>query len=227
MEMIEVCLETAQLAEMKDFYNGTLGLALLEEEENSFAVQAGATKLCFVRGEGNPFYHFAFNIPENKIEEAIKWLDGRVKLLEEEGETLVFFPHWNAHSIYFLDPAGNIVEFISRHNLANRREGAFTSQDILCVSEIGMPVDDVMDTIEKMQTVLQLPVWREPTSQFAPLGGEDGLFILVAIGRTWFMSDRAAHAYPLKVTIKGKRNVQTFVKSYHIKVLEESSLSLA
>lgn len=218
LEMMEVELETGCLDEMKAFYIERLEMALLEETADSFVVAAGASQLRFTKGAGHPFYHFAFNIPENKIAEAKSWLEGRVELIEEEGDTLVFFPHWNAHSLYFCDPAGNIVEFIARHNLANRAAGEFTPTDILCVSEIGMPVDDVMDTIEKMQMVFNLSTWREPSNQFAPIGDENGLVIVVPKGRGWFMSSRAAEMFPMRLKIKGNRPIKTSLLVYTLEI---------
>lgn len=216
--MMEVEMMTGRLDEVKAFYTTSLEMALLEETEDSFTVKAGTSRLRFHRGVGDPFYHFAFNIPENKLEEARAWLQGRVELIEEEGDPLVFFPHWNAHSLYFLDPAGNIVEWIGRHNLANRAEGPFTPADILCVSEIGMPVDDVMDTIEKMQIVLNLSAWREPSHQFAPMGDENGLMIVVPKGRVWHMSNKAAKMFPLRVKIKGKKTFRTHFLAYTVEI---------
>jgi catechol-2,3-dioxygenase len=32
---------------------------------------------------------------------------------------VVDYSHWNAHSIFFLDPAGTVVEYIARHDLKN------------------------------------------------------------------------------------------------------------
>lgn len=218
--MIEVEMETGCLDEMKAFYTKSLEMVLLEETADSFMVMAGASRLRFIRGTDEPFYHFAFNIPENKVDQAKVWLEDRVELIEEEGDTLVFFPHWNAHSLYFCDPAGNIVELIARHNLANRAAGPFTAADILCVSEIGMPVDDVIDTIGKMQAELNLSTWREPSNQFAPVGDEDGLMIVVPKGRVWFMSNREAGMFPLRVKIKGNRPIKKNFLIYTVEVEE-------
>lgn len=220
MEILELELETGCLEETKAFYTKVLTLKLVEEAEGSFTVAAGASRLRFIRGAGQPFYHFAFNIPENKIAKAKLWLEDRVDLIEDEGDALVFFPHWNAHSLYFRDPSGNIVEMIARHNLANRSEGAFASDDIRCVSEIGLPVEDVMDTVEKLQVVHGLSTWREPSSQFAPVGDENGLLIVVSTGRIWFMSDNPAAIFPLKVKMKGNKPITTKFANYTLEVAE-------
>src|SRR5438105_3176896 len=63
-------LTAASLAAMKAFYHGALGLHVLAEERERLTIGAGKTRLTFVpagSADGKPFYHFAFNIPENKI----------------------------------------------------------------------------------------------------------------------------------------------------------------
>jgi hypothetical protein len=83
------------------------------------------------------------NVPENRITEAIEWLGKKIPLIEYERNPLVNFQNWNAHSVYFYDPSGNIVELIARHNLPNKSESVFDSGSFLNISEIGMPVSSV------------------------------------------------------------------------------------
>jgi catechol-2,3-dioxygenase len=67
------------------------------------------------------------NIPENKIEEAQDWLlQHNCKLLKatpneviDVEKNIVYFHTIHAHSVYFYDPAGNLVELIARHHLNN------------------------------------------------------------------------------------------------------------
>ena len=111
------------LAAMKAFYGGTLGLAVVEEETDRITVDAGGTRLTFRTAgalEGDrPFYHFAFNIPENKVLDARSWQLERSDLMPVPArlrdarypDDVVHFSHWNAHSVFFLDPAGNALEF--------------------------------------------------------------------------------------------------------------------
>ena len=63
-------LTPAPLAKMKEFYHRLLGLSVLDEQPDRLTVAAGGTRLTFIEAapeHGKPFYHFAFNIPENKI----------------------------------------------------------------------------------------------------------------------------------------------------------------
>jgi catechol-2,3-dioxygenase len=141
-------LLTVQLEELRLFYTETLGLALIEESQDYFTVKVGLSELTFLRSlETNeePFYHFAFDITNNKIQDSIQWLEERkVNLNQLSANTyLAYSRTWDSTSIYFYDPAGNILEFIARHGLSNAREGHFQSTDVLRISEIGLGVPDV------------------------------------------------------------------------------------
>ncbi|MEK3791113.1 VOC family protein [Paenibacillus sp. FSL R7-0204] len=198
----EVEMQTHSLKEMKDFYEDTLGLAVVQEDLASFSVQAWASTLTFTESDpgSQPKYHFAFNIPENQIDEALRWITPRVRIIPSQGQEIVQFESWNADSIYFYDPAGNIVELIARHNLNNSSNEAFSPASLLCVSEIGLPVSDVEEALLKLSRVGIVP-WQDYSSQFAAAGDEHGLIIAVKQGRVWFMSDQE-EAYPHPLTIR-------------------------
>lgn len=217
---LELC--SHRMNELKQFYSELLEMKLLEETESSFAVAAGTTELRFTAAaeQSQPFYHFAFNIPENKVEEARDWFSHRVHLLLDEGESIVHFESWNAHSFYFYDPAGNIVECIGRHTLNNGTQGPFQPKDILCVSEIGLPVEDVLETVEDMERALGIQPWREPRAGLTPVGDEHGLLIFVEIGRTWFMTTKQASPSPVKLTICGDKEKEVHLSEYELHMVK-------
>ena len=198
----EIEMQTNSLKEMKDFYENTLGLVEVQEHPTSFSVQAGDSRLTFKESNlsRQPKYHFAFNIPENQINEALRWITPKVQIIPSQGQEIVHFEDWNADSIYFYDPAGNIVELIARHNLNNSATEAFSQASLLCVSEIGLPVPDVEEALLKLSRVGIVP-WEDYDSQFAAAGDEHGLIIAVKQGRVWFMSDQE-EAYPHPLTIR-------------------------
>ena len=69
-------LTAAPLAEMRAFYHDRLGLAVLAHTETELTIAGGKTPITFVRADpdqGRPFYHFAFNIPQNKVMGARAW----------------------------------------------------------------------------------------------------------------------------------------------------------
>jgi catechol-2,3-dioxygenase len=204
MNLKEIALLTNKLSEMKEFYKDILDLQIIKENTSNFTVKVGLTNLTFKQSElkSDPFYHFAINIPENKMEEAKSWIKSKVALNIEEEDDEVFFKSWNAHAIYFEDPSGNILELIARHNLKNGVEHNFSSKDLLNISEIGIAVEDVIPFVRKLNEI-GIPNWRDDSEGLTPVGDENGLFITVKSGRRWFFSNKDAKFFPLQVFIDG------------------------
>ncbi|MCZ6574658.1 MAG: hypothetical protein O7C98_16010 [Planctomycetota bacterium] len=197
-------LHTHRLDEQRAFYSKTLGLPVVAESKQSFTIEAGGTTLEFEQAsdQAAPFYHFAFNIPENKLAKAKQWLIPRCPLLRDSwtGADELFFEAWNAHATYFHDPAGNIVEFIARHTLQNARGGAFGVEDILYASEIGL-VGDQEQLGEQIMGALGVRRYHH-SPMF--VGDEHGLFVLAPVGRPWIPERvKAAAVFPAEVTVAG------------------------
>ncbi|MGG3836927.1 VOC family protein [Paenibacillus thiaminolyticus] len=198
-------LLTGNPLETKSFYRDVLELELVEDRDDFFTVQAGDTQVTFqtTTAFARPFYHFAMNIPENKFREAKSWLQARMTLIEEDGEDEVFFTSWNAHSVYFEDPSGNIVEFIARHNISNAISHPFGSRDINGVSEVGVVANEVIPLVRALNE-MGVPNWRPDNEGLTPVGDEHGLFIVVKTGREWYFSNqKQAECYPVKVFVSG------------------------
>jgi len=186
-------LSAAPISTMKEFYQGSLGLRVLDEQRDRLTLAAGLSSLTFVAAgpdAGEPFYHFAFNIPENKAVEALAWQKERSPLMpiprhlqDDDHPELVHFRHWNAHSVFFYDPAGNVVEYIARHDLGNAAAGSFGSDDILYASEIGLIVDEVAATAAELKEVVGVEQYRGGDEQFTALGDERGLLLVMKRGR--------------------------------------------
>jgi len=201
----EVKLKTSLLKELKIFYVQTLGLGLLKEDDGSFSVTVGETKLTFIQTDekdDRPFYHFAFNINESQFKLAKEYLSNRVALLQNESHDEFEFKDWNAHAVYFYDPSGNIVEYIARHNIKSTATDEFTNEDILCISEVGLPVLDVSNVASTLESEINLPLWKGNGKSFQPVGDEHGLFILVEIDREWYPTNDKAQIFPVVVKIK-------------------------
>ncbi|GIP25027.1 hypothetical protein J23TS9_01570 [Paenibacillus sp. J23TS9] len=199
----EIKLKTAELEPLKHFYKDTLELPVVEDQDGFFSVRIGQTRLTFEQAkQGQPFYHYAFNIPENQFKEAKVWLLDKVELNREEGEDEADFESWNAHAVYFEDPAGNIVELIARHDLDNASEEPFTSESLLCVSEIGIVRDEVPLFVEELQSE-GFPKWREGSDSFVPVGDEHGLFIIVKKDRRWYFAEKDSEIFPVTVCVSG------------------------
>lgn len=220
MRIEKVEFHTTSLLEMKWFYARDFGLPVVEEEDYSFIVKAGYTQLQFTEGDKkkNPFYHFAFNIPKNKLPHAKRWILNITETLKKDGEDEFSFQKWNAKAIYFHDPQGNIVEFIERYNLPDNSEDFFDTNSILSVSEIGLPVLDVPAVLTGLQQEAGLPVWREYDPGFVALGDEEGLLLLVPVGHEWFPTGKHAEMHPVRISLKSDKEFSLLITDtvYHI-----------
>ena len=194
----ELILQTALIEDLKKFYTIKLDLELINEDDESFTVKAGESKLTFTKAsETNyPFYHFAFNIPENQFKEAKLWALKKFELIKINGEDEFDFRSWNAHSFYFYDPAGNILEIIARHNLKNNSTEEFSGKSLICISEIGLPVIDVENFYDNLNKKNFIPVFSGDKKTFCAAGDDYGLFIIVNKGRRWFPDCPEAEIFP-------------------------------
>lgn len=206
----KLSLQTQHLAEQKAFYSTTLGLPLLAETADSFIVLAGATRLRFQETRQDVLYHVAFTIPRNTFSEAKNWLSERVPLLRKDGEDEIFFDFINARSLYFCDAANNILEFIVHYNLEQKTTRAFGPTEILHVSEIGLPVEDVPALATTLKDTLNIEPYGGPVSEnFAFLGDIYGQLVVVKIGRPWLPTETVlASVAPVQLTIRGQRELQ-------------------
>ena len=196
-------LPTKDLHAQWEYYSSVLELPV-RMFEASLEVMVGGTTLLFTKADSDfdGAYHFAFNIPENQFHTAKEWIASRIPLLHDEtGKDEFDSESWNSHSIYFKDAAGNVLEFIARHNLKNAVEGEFDSSQILNVSEIGLPSEDVIGWANELCTKLNLSVFKqEPSETFTPVGDDNGLFILPIQNRIWIPNSGVpAKLLPVKV----------------------------
>lgn len=175
----------------------TLGFPLLAEDARQITFAAGSTRLTFVQDENfTGFYHVAFDIPRNCVAQARAWVQERVPLLSGEHGTDQFeSKDWNSTNLYFDDPAGNILEFMARHDL-NHDADQFTG--VLHVSELGV-VPDVLATAQNIGQRYDLHPFNGESDTFTAVGGHDGMLIVVKEGRGWFPVGRSAIPAPFRL----------------------------
>jgi catechol 2,3-dioxygenase-like lactoylglutathione lyase family enzyme len=207
MQIKKIILCTNLLNELKNFYDEILELEIISNDENSFTAVTQFTNIVFQNTDTteNPFYHFAFNIPENQFKAAKEWALQRVKLIEQNGKDEFDFSGWNAHSIYFYDPAGNILELIARHNLNNRSGDKFSGNSLINVSEIGLTAYDVKKFYDFVNKNFSIPNFSGDMKNFTAAGDEEGLFIFVPEGREWFPDCPPAKIFPTIIEIKSNK----------------------
>ena len=124
-KVVETCIYSSDLRSMKNFYAGILGLSIIQEEQDKLIfLKAGKSMLLIfdpmrirtnngslpVHGALTPpsSIHFAMEIEEQEYHASKQLLASNRIVIEKE-------VNWNsqAKSIYFRDPAGNLVELIT------------------------------------------------------------------------------------------------------------------
>jgi catechol-2,3-dioxygenase len=124
-KVVETCIYSSDLESMKNFYAGILGLPVIQEEQDKLIfLKAGKTMLLIfdpvrtktnngsLPAHGTPTppssIHFAMEIEKQEYHASKQLLIDNNIVIEKE-------VNWNsdAKSIYFRDPAGNLVELIT------------------------------------------------------------------------------------------------------------------
>lgn len=207
MEIKLLTLQTTKLEEMKAFYTEHLGFTICGENPNGFQIRVGTSTLEFTNEKvvGEPYYHFAFNIPANQFQEAKEWLKGKTTLLLEDGEDEADFSFWPAHACYFEDPAGNIVELIARYKENPTSDSPFAVNSILNISEIGLIVKDAPLVGEQFKEIGIFDSDNDPVTNSSLNFMQDhnnGVFIiLTSKDRRWLFSEKKSKIFPMKITL--------------------------
>ena len=207
MNITRLELLSADLEAQKDFYANILELPV-RRDSTILEVRAGTTELLFTESpEFDGAYHFAFNIPENQFGSSKAWISSRVALLrDDQGNDEFHSENWNSDSVYFKDAAGNVLEFIARHHLENAVNRAFDSKQILNISEIGLPSEDVVGLATEISKRLDVSIFRQQVNEtFTPVGDEDGLLIIPVKDRIW-IPNSGVPARLLSVRVEGTIN---------------------
>lgn len=189
MKITRLRLRTPNLPAQKEFYSTLLELPA-RQAGDILHIQAGQSGLIFTPAPQDwaGAYHFCFNIPKDSFSAAKEWISARLPLLKDDNGNDEFHSNtWNADSLYFKDPAGNILEFIARHDIATTLNSPFSGRAILSVSEIGLPSKNVIAFAEELCRKLSLSAYKQGFNEtFTPLGDEHGLLILPVENRIWY-----------------------------------------
>ena len=126
-KIVETSIYSSDLEKMKEFYVDKLGLQLVSEQKGRhvflktdknmlliFNPGVTAVEKETVHGAPTPpsIIHVAFEIETDEYEEARDLLEKNNIQIEKE---VVWENNLKSRSIYFRDPAGNLVEFITRN----------------------------------------------------------------------------------------------------------------
>jgi catechol 2,3-dioxygenase-like lactoylglutathione lyase family enzyme len=152
--------------------------------------------------------HLAFNIPYDRFDAACTWLRKRALLLRDPlGEERFHVGGvWDSESVYFAGPHDAVLELIARRPLVleGNVSGDFRSSEIACVSEVGLPTDDVPALVRQLVVRTGLTPFGDLSEGFAPMGDHEGLLIVVDRDRPWFPEQRRLPgARGIEITMEG------------------------
>ena len=143
MNILQIELLTNDLAATGHFYAQKMGLPVAFQNADTITFVAGSSLLTFNRTDTTayPRYHFAFNIPHNRLEEATAWVESfAVPMDVPDGGIIAEFVSWNARAVYFYDNNGNI--------LATSSEGYKAKADALkCVDNVKSSKDAAVNMV--------------------------------------------------------------------------------
>ena len=137
--------------------------------------------------------------------EAFHWLQKRIPVmwLEDYQSHIADFKSWHARSVYFLDPAGNIGELISRFDLDDIQESPFSLEQIRNISEIGLVFPDQSYETQVNKLLHDYPLQyfakQPPLEHFRAIGDDRGLFIVVPKQRNWFSTQLPCGIFPISL----------------------------
>lgn len=222
MRIVGLTLDCADLEAQEDFYGGTLGLEVARVDDGLLEVRLRDSTIRFRRAATGaaPRYHFAINVPRGSIERAAAWVADRHELLafhgdpdEEEGATIVHTDR-GTPAVYFLDPAGNVVELIANVRLedpGDRRGSVFGPGDLLEVAEIGIAAADPGATCAAVEEFFgQGVLWGgAPGWLLTALGDDHAVVIVAPLDRGWIPIALPARPAPTEIVAIGEEAGET------------------
>jgi extradiol dioxygenase family protein len=208
-------LHTQDLAATKKFYKELMQAPVINESEKHIALGFGHSALTFhASAENNPFYHVAFSIPNNKLDEALEWVSEKTAILPySETEMIADFVGWKAKSFYFHDNNENILELITHYELKTSSTQPFNAELITGICEIGVTVEDVEHACKEFNELFHIPYFPKGPQlpDFGVMGDANGMFIVSKTGRGWLPTFRPCEKHWTKVLVENDGTKNEFV----------------
>ncbi|WP_282820062.1 hypothetical protein [Curtobacterium flaccumfaciens] len=201
MDIRQVQLATRSLSDTARFYE-RLGCPV-EIVDATVRIVVGSTLLVFRElPEMTGALHLAMTIPTGTFEAAKAWTAGLTTVLgTDDQDEFEGPPNWNSRSVYFEGPDQQLLELIERRDLPVD-VGENTAVPLVSVSEVGVPVPDVLGAVEALRRAGLEPYANPPGESFAAVGDVDGLVILVSPDRRWFPTgDRSPSSAPVVIDV--------------------------
>jgi catechol 2,3-dioxygenase-like lactoylglutathione lyase family enzyme len=212
VRIVRLTLDCADLGAQEEFWAGTLGLEVARAD--ALEVRLASSTIRFRRAAPGsaPRHHFAINVPPGSIERAAAWVAERHDLLafhgdedEEEGATIVHADR-GTPAVYFLDPAGNVVELIANVRLGGGADGdpaVFGAADLLDLAEVGIAATDPAATCTAVGGFLGEDVlWGgAPDWLLTAIGDARSVVIVAPLERGWIPVDLPARPAPAEIVV--------------------------
>ena len=201
MDIRQVQLATRSLADTARFYE-RLGCPV-EIVDATVRIVLGSTLLVFRElPEMTGALHLAITIPTGTFDAAKAWIAGLTTVLgTDDQDEFEGPPNWNSRSVYFEGPDQQLLELIERRDLPVD-VGENTAVPLVSVSEVGVPVPDVLGAVEALRRAGLEPYANPPGESFSAVGDVDGLVILVSPDRRWFPTgDRSPSSAPVVIDV--------------------------
>lgn len=212
MDIRQVQLATRSLADTARFWE-RLGCSV-EIVDATVRIVVGSTLLVFRElPEMTGALHLAITIPTGTFDAAKARIAGLTTVLgTDDQDEFEGPPNWNSRSVYFEGPDQQLLELIERRDLepgargSGVGDGTGTDSDagvpLVSVSEVGVPVPDVLGAVESLRRAGLEPYANPPGESFAAVGDVDGLVILVSPDRRWFPTgDRSPSNAPVVIDV--------------------------
>jgi hypothetical protein len=203
MNIKSLTLKSNDIESTVDFYRRLFNAGPQFRSGSAAGFKVGESVLIFEQSDVlKPVYHFAVDIPCNQLNEAFEFVSNCAKVLPVSDEQyFADFKNWNAQSFYFLDNNGNILEYICRYDRQIEYPGPFNGQQLISISEAGLPAEKTPQLMAKIMYNYPLTPYEKqpPLENFAALGDVNGLLILSNIGRAWYPTQVPASVFPLTV----------------------------
>jgi len=113
----------------------------------------------------------------------------------------------DADSMYFEDPAENIIELIGRRK--KDLFGDLSVASFLNISEVSITTPHVANVGENIQD-FGIPLFGSTNvypDELNFLGNGDTFIVLVPPGRRWYFSKTKSETHPLEITLKDGRKI--------------------
>ncbi len=225
MKVEHLKLYCANLDELRFFYTKKFNFPIVEDAGDCLTLKVGNSLLSFEENRiHKSYYHFAINIPYSSVNKALKWAHKKVEVIHYENQAIQEFNAWEARAIFFLDPAGNVVEFIGRKRFNDDKLGSFNEEAFISISEVGIPVFEVSSAFKAINHATGIEKFDCVSNTFCAAGNDEGLLILVdSAEKSWFPTDDPARAFNLEVYFRV--GARLFHLTYHEGELEIAEVS--